>query len=349
MNLINKIQHINTLQSQAIQYNKMEEESPSFIVYFLTLLGGCIANITFLFFLFLVTEFKNNIVLLLVAFALLGLTFLVNQKTNSKIIQTFLTTTFLTGISCFLSYLILESLTAETIYVILIIINLLALYYLLSPIIKLISAIGVLTALTLLVVSFFGTTAFNYLNLIALIALVLVYKKEVLWFGNATWQKFYTPVLLAIQLYLLLIYQLQKITSSFHIYDITQTGLFTKNIIPIALLLILYVTFLKGTDLKHYKHPIQFALYLLTALLFGILIYYEPYLLYGLLYIILAYKFKDDMFFITSCLYFILFLGFMYYDLQTTLLNKSLLLMGSGLVFLLQYVLIKLLRKNEKN
>ena len=76
--------------------------------------------------------------------------------------------------------------------------------------------------------------------------------------------------------------------------------------------------------------------------------YFDISILYGLCCILMAFTFKEKLFFGASVISLIYTLSRFYYNLNMSLLHKSELLMASGLVFLILYFLILKLTKNEK-
>jgi len=351
MSLKSKIEYINTLQhlDLAIEEKEQEKNQVSIWINILIFLGGVVANLAFILFLFTATEFDEEIYFLACSVFLLALTLIIGIKYDKQTIQTFITTTYFTGLSCLAIYLVQIKLNPISIYAIILLVNAFALYLLLSPLIKFIATLSIIACLNLIVYELFGPVFLINMSILWALALIWMYKKESLWFSHKKLNSNYSPVIMAIQTWVLLKYLVDKYLIEWDFLDHAQFSINSTYSYYIALSLI-YATFLFVIyDLVKNQLKVKInLLYFIPLLLFLAASYYQINLLYGLMFILLAYQYNDKLFLIASGLFFTLFLGTFYYDLQTTLLYKSLLLLASGLFFIIQYFIIQYAIKNEQ-
>ena len=356
MNLNNKIETINSIQNLNLKIDNQISDSKStgFVINLLAFIGGLISNAFFMLFVFLTTKFESEFSFLFVAIVLLTITYIIDKKYNSEIIKTFITTTFLAGISCLITFLILLKINTIIVYLTIVLINIFSVYQIKSTLIKFIASFTAIITFNLLVINLFGTISFPIIHLLWILILLYIYKKEASWFYNPNLIYNYRPIIIAIQLFILWFYKIQMAYYDYIYYTddkffneklIKYTFLITDIIFYLIFIWIIYDT-LKNTLKTSFRNII---LLFIPLIAFGCIAYHDINLLLGLVYIVMAYKYKDVLFLTGSTIFFLLFLGFFYYDLNTTLLNKSLILMATGLIFLSLFFIIKCLTKNEKN
>ena len=357
MNLNDKVESINSIQNLNLKIdNKISDsKSTGFVINLLAFIGGIVSNACFMLFVFLTTQFESEFSFLFVAIVLLAITYLIDKKYNSEILKTFITTTFLAGISCLITFLILLKISTIIIYLTIILINIFTIYQIKSTLIKFIAAFTAIITFNFFIVKLFGTISFPFIHLLWVIALIYMYLTEASWFYERKLTNNYQPILIAIQFAILCFYKMQITYYDYSYYidkPIANILIPTKYIfLTIDIIYYFIFTWIIYSTLKNkIKAKLKNIILLFIPLIaFGCIAYYDINLLLGLLYITIAYKYKDVLFLIGSIVFFILFLGYFYYDLNTTLLNKSLLLMLTGVIFLSLFFIIKYLTKNEKN
>ncbi|WP_372365508.1 DUF4401 domain-containing protein [Candidatus Uabimicrobium sp. HlEnr_7] len=87
----------------------------------------------------------------------------------------------------------------------------------------------------------------------------------------------------------------------------------------------------------------------IVSLLFCVLMINSPALIAGIFVLVLGFYRGDKLLMLVSCLYFAGFLFFFYYSLETTLLNKSLVLMGSGALLAILSIVVDRFELEVKN
>lgn len=334
-NQINQEQKLDLQVSEMANQNK----STSFVIRILSLLGGIIANVTFIVFLFAVDAFKNGWVTFFIASILIVASLFFNKIKDIPFLETLMTSTYLAGICCLLASLYIWGIDETIISVTLAIIALLSFYFINDFIIRLLGVITFFLALLYALAPLNSLIPAHLLLIICLVAIVLMLKNEANWFANKKINTYYQPLLTGIQA--------TAIYLSLFKYNITPSYYNISLHIIICSILFWVVYGIIKSKFDNYNR--KFLLLIFPLALIAICSFYEVKMLLSLIFLLIAFNYKELLFLSFSVLYFITSIGLFYYDLSITLLYKSLILMASGGLFLCLYFIIKSIPKNEKN
>nr|WP_317632627.1 DUF4401 domain-containing protein [uncultured Flavobacterium sp.] len=352
-NLQQAVNKVNEKQNLDLVLNEeaKKDENVSVILQIIALIGGFFANSSFFGFLAVTGVLENEITLGILGLVLTSGIYVLHKKTDSVLIQTLLISTFLSGITCIIGALFILKLEANLIFSISLLIILASFYLYNNFIIKLLAVISFVITLSLFL-NYNGLVYFLiFVDISVLIGLYVLLKKEAKCFESKKFSDFYQPLISGLQV--LAIYSFFKpeeiIYSLFgnNNVDLSYLQYFTiSNFVLEAGLFYWIVIDILKNRIKTNTKNIIWILIPLTLIVAGA--YFDISILYGLCCILMAFTFKEKLFFGASVISLIYTLSRFYYNLNMSLLHKSELLMASGLVFLILYFLILKLTKNEK-
>lgn len=334
--------HINQEQKIDLQVPVAANHNPSvsFMVKLLSLFGGVVANVAFVGFLLLFGAFNTPWTTLFIAMVLLGGSYALSRIKDIPFLETLLTSTYLSGTCCFIAALVQWEIDTTVICAIVAILALLSFYFVSDFIIQLLSVVTFFQAILYMVLDIDYTFIPLLILIVCITGTVYLLQEEASWYANPKLNQYYQPLLAGLQI--------TAIYFSFY-------NTYFTNIIPLALAVYVVISILLfwilQDILKTFFNTSLVKAWYISVLLLALaaFVFYDIKIIISLIFILLAFRYKEILFFIFSILYFIVVLGLFYYDLTTTLLYKSLLLMGSGFLFICFYILLKFNSKNEKS
>lgn len=352
-NIDELLSYIQKKSSRELLFNKKsiqkayegKEDHQSLAIKILSVFGGLMSGIAFVGFLFIIDFFSsNNGLMIFGSFCIIGSLFL-NKAANKIIIDTISVTFYLIGlvllgiglvdavvndesIMCFIFMLI-------AFFSLLIVQNYIMSFVSISLFNICIAAVLTFNDLTLWVYIYTATIA-------AFLTLLFLNEAKILSLKN-TFSKLYEPVRSAFVFTFL---------SLFLYLDEARFTSFSYSFLVIAsvviILSILYVVYslLKILNITEMRHKV-ILMAATTALLIPTA--YSPAISGAILIILLSFMANYKTGLGLGIIAFLYFISMFYYDLQFTLLNKSIILFSSGILFLAIYIFTrKKLTSHEK-
>jgi len=325
------------------EYHKLEDNQSSIAIKVLSVVGGFLATIAFLGFLFLSVLQNSEIAWLITGLFFIGFSIVLNRKYEKLIIDTFSISAYAIGIFLLVFGLKELDVNENLIAVFTIFIALISLYLTQNYILAFVSILVVNISLVSLLV--FIHSSYNLIHLynaIVLIALVYVFLFEAkIIHISAKLSKLYNP--LRISLVISFLFGLGFLrTRNFH-------GMQLDYIWHYAIVLFIAIIYLISKILKlmhvtNKNH--QIGSYVLSAIILA-LTAFSPSILGAILLILLSFYVNYKFSFALGVIALIYAVSQYYYDLNYTLLTKSILLFTSGILFLALYLFTSKLAKND--
>ncbi len=325
------------------EYAIKEENDASLAIKILSIFGGFVATIAFLGFLLIAGLYESEFGLLLVGIGFIISAIWLNKVYNKLIIDTFSITSYAIGF-VLLAFALHQLNVYETIINLLIIsIAIGALFITQNYMLSFISVLIISGSLLNII---FSNNVHNLIHLYIVVYTFLLtyfYLKEAKLIAlNSKLCKLYNPI--RIGLVFSLLFGFIAIGKKQLIPIDENYNWITSIIIGCALLFIIN-SILKIIEVKALKSKI--ILYALSSL-FLISTVFAPAISGAILIILISFLVNYKTGFVIGIVSFIYFISQYYYDLNFTLLTKSILLFSSGIIFLLFYVFTSKTTTNEK-
>ncbi|NKI27608.1 DUF4401 domain-containing protein [Arenibacter sp. 6A1] len=325
-------------------FKRQEENQSSIAIKILSTLGGFIAALAFLGFLLLGEIYDSDFGLLISGIGFIILAIWLNIGFDKLIIETFSASLYILGFSMIATGMVIGGSDKNDIITVLSLIGLSALIltqnYLLSFISVLITTVGLLLLIIL-------NDLYDLIPLyIAVHTLLLTYlflkEAKIISLGTKI-SKLYNPVRIGVLVSLLIALISIGIEE---LVPLPQSHFWLTNIILIPVFMYLVVTIIKINNIKSIKSKI--SIYTLCTLILVSTIV-APTILVAIIIILLSFLVNYKTGLVIGILSIIYFVSQYYYNMNFTLLTKSILLFTSGIVFLLFYLFTtKKLTTNEK-
>lgn len=327
-----------------LEYQKINANRSGIAIKALTIFGGLLASLAFLGFLFIAQLFDSGAAMLT-----LGLAFTIGAIWLSKaydklIIDT--TAVSLYSIGLFMMTFGLGSLQANenTICILLIIIAIASLAIVQNYILSFIGVLVVNGAIIFLIVDNNFNLLHIYIALAVIILTLLVFNEANLITAGKKISRLYNPVRLALIVSLLAAWMF--LIGNFGRFALSIHFNLVSSLAAIAAIFYLLPRIIRLLDIQ--PAAARVGVYLITALLLAPTVY-APAISGALLLTLLSFLVNYKTGFALGIIALVYFICQYYYDLQFTLLTKSLLMMASGALFLLFYLLThKKLNQHEK-
>lgn len=325
------------------EYQK-NDSNTSLAIKILSIFGGILASLSFLGFLFITRIYESYSALLIVGGIFILASLWINKHYGKIIMDTF-------SISCFMIGFLLIGFGCSQLDIhvnlICILFILIALATLLLVQTYILSFISVLiisgSILTLIISNQYDDLIHIYVAVLALILAFITLKEARIITSSKALSKLYNPVRTG------LIFSFLSGLIALSIKDIlplTPDYLWTSSVVIMAIIVFLISRLFKIWDLKETRY--QLSIYLLTVVAL-VPTALSPAISGSILLILLSFMVNHKTGLALGILGFVFFISQFYYDLNFTLLTKSILLFSTGLVFLAIYLFIqKTLTKNEK-
>ena len=314
-------------------YHLEKENKSSIAIKILSILGGFIAMLTFLGFLFIAGLYDSELGLILFGVGFIGTAIALNTQYDKLITDTFSISLYIIGFMLFAIGLAFMEVDENTIIFLVCAIALSALFITQNYILSFISVLiffGSLLSLIIFNHLFYLVHLYTALTTLALIYVFLNEAKIIS--AHPKLSKLYNP--LRIGLVIAFIFGLAALGKNDYI-AIRQDHLWWSSIIMILCFLYLVHIIIKVNAITAVKTKI--GVYVLSGLI-ALSTWFSPAISGALIVILLSFYVNYKTGFIIGIIALIYFISQFYYDLSFTLLTKSILLFTSGVVFLLLYL-----------
>ena len=326
------------------EYEKRGGEKSNFIIKVLSIFGGILASIAFLGFLFILRLYDSQMGILLVGIGLVIVSIFLTKKFDSIIISTIGISLFMLGLVLFVLGLSSFDINEDVITLLVIAVALCSLFVVHNPILSFFAFLVISGGILILI--FFNDTyslIHVYINLHALALTYIFLNESSVLTSNFKLVKLYDP--LRIALVFSLLFGLVA-TSKNGLFSMSKSYYWCSSLVLI--LILMYVVYRLLKEFKVESSQTKLWVYLFSALIL-LPTLFAPAISGALLVVLLSFKVNYKTGLSIGILALIYFVIQYYYDLNYTLLTKSIILFFSGLVFLLFYVFIsKKLKSNEK-
>lgn len=346
------IEYLRTLEHEEIQVNegaintayRKQSEVQSVSLQLLTVFGGVIASLTFIGFLLAIGLYKSEVTMVMLGAVFIAGAFMVSKAIDTIIISAISMCFYTSGVAMLIWGLGELGYSANIISSVLIVV----ICFLLSIVQRyLLSFLSVILLHGCILSLFIANKAQDYLYiyLLALVACtsyIHLSEAKILTQGKAFIKLLY-PVRIALVISVLS--ELSIFIDS-QIFPITKNSLLLSSIGIISAIVYCFSTLFEQLGITSSRHKIIFYLIVIVALVPTV---FAPGIAGALLLMLMSFKVNSKTGLIASIIGFIYFVSRYYYDLQFTLLTKSLLLLASGIFFLIVYVFVhKTLTPNEE-
>jgi len=350
MQLLERIQHsavsplIVDQEGIAREYAKERANKSATVIKVLSVLGGFLATLTFLGFLFIGGVYDSSGFMIV-----LGLVFIVgaialNRAFDSWITGTFSVTTFISGFVLLTIGCTMEDMDERTIIYLLLTLTLISLFLTQNYILTFVSVVAINGYIAALyVINNAEGFMFIYINaLTLLITFVFLREGAILSLGKK-YRKLYAPVRAG------LVFSLFSVLLASHYRYLPESTIvapWMSSIMPVLITMYLINVLL---TLSPDRTTVSKAALWGISLLILIPTAFAPAILCSLLILLLSFYVNYKTGLVLAILAFLYFTSVFYYDLHMTLLVKSGLLFFSGVLFIVLYLLTnRKLKSNEE-
>lgn len=353
MNFRNKIQYVSQLEGERFECNEIEIEKEylriqndksSIAIKILSVLGGFFATLAFLGFLLIAGLYNSEEGLAVSGFFFIGVAIFLSITYKKLIIDTLSISAFAIGL-CLVSYGLSElEFSDNTIILLFIIVSFLTIGITKNYILTFLSILIINGSIIFLIVD---NEFYNYIHLynailLSLLTYVFLNEAKLLSFDRFL-SILYNPVRIGLLISLLFVLAIlsQKGNFDFDIKQIWISSIITISLTIYVISIILKIIGISGIKTLSLIYSLCTVFFILTAL--------SPAISGSLLIIILCFRTNYKTGLLIGILSFVYFIFQYYYNLNFSLLTKSIILFVSGIVFLLFYLFThKKLDYNEK-
>lgn len=315
------------------EYNTQGENKSSFAIKILSVFGGFLATLTFLGFLAIAGLYNSEFGLLIFGIGFIISAIWLNKVYDKLIIDTFSISIYVIGFAL-LAFGLFEMNVDENIIAILI--SLIALSSLIITQNFILSFISVLTISGSFLFLIISNNSYDLIHLyIAINTLILTYlflNEAKIVSSNKRLSQLYNPIRIGIVISLLFGLIL---VGKRHLTPITQNHIWLSSIVMILVTMYLVYTIMKINEINTVKSKVM--IYTLSALILVSTIF-SPSISGAIVIILLSFLVNYKTGLVIGIISIIYFISQYYYDLNFTLLTKSIILFISGIMFLLFYL-----------
>jgi len=315
------------------EYNTQGENKSSFAIKILSVFGGFLATLTFLGFLAIAGLYNSEFGLLIFGIGFIISAIWLNKVYDKLIIDTFSISIYVIGFAL-LAFGLFEMNVDENIIAILI--SLIALSSLIITQNFILSFISVLTISGGFLFLIISNNSYDLIHLyIAINTLILTYlflNEAKIVSSNKRLSQLYNPIRIGIVISLLFGLIL---VGKRHLTPITQNHIWLSSIVMILVTMYLVYTIMKINEINTVKSKVM--IYTLSALILVSTIF-SPSISGAIVIILLSFLVNYKTGLVIGIISIIYFISQYYYDLNFTLLTKSIILFISGIMFLLFYL-----------
>ncbi|MBX3239211.1 MAG: DUF4401 domain-containing protein [Chitinophagaceae bacterium] len=325
-------------------YQKSSADRPGIVIKILSVLGGILATLTFLAFLFMAQIMQSPTSVLVLGLILVGGAVWLSKQYGRVFLDTLSVTTFISGLALTGFGLSENGLNANTISLLFILISLITLFIVRSYILSFICILVINGCIIQLLLSNYEyNLMYVYTSVMALAVTCIFLKEATLIRAGNLLSGLYDPLRSGL---LISFIAGLAIFGGRRFWGFTTGYAWVTSIVIIAAILYLVSRLLKTLQVSGVRQ--QAIIYIccvpvLTPALFA------PAILGSILIILLGFYVNYRTALVLGMIAFIYFVSQYYYDLHLTLLTKSIILFASGLLFLILYFFVhKKITTNEK-
>ena len=326
------------------EYQKTDGEKSSFIIKILSIFGGFLGSIAFLGFLFIMGLYNSETALLLVGMGLVVTSIVLVKKYDKLIIDTFGISLYMLGLILFIIGLFAFDINEDVITLLVMAVALCSLFIVRNPILSFFSILIISGGMLILIISKEMYSLIHlYINLHAFALTYVFLNESSILTSDLKLVKLYDPLRIALVFSLLfgLVATAQK-----GLFFMSKSYFWTSSLVLILILMYVVNHQLKTCKVESQKTKLW--VYVLSALTL-LPTLFAPAISGALLIVLLSFKVNYKTGLSIGILALLFFVVLYYYELNFTLLTKSIILFSSGLVFLFFYIfLTKKLKSNEK-
>ncbi len=353
LSIRDNIEYVSKLEGNSFEFNEIEiekeyfnsqKEKSSIAIKILSVLGGFLATLAFLGFLFIAGLYDSEAGLVITGLIFIGAAIWLNVEYKKLIVDTLSVSAYAIGL-CLIAFGLLELEVGDNaICVLFMLISLLTIGITKNYILSFISILTINGCLIYLIIDNDLYSLIHVYDAILLVLLTYVFLNEAKLLADKRFpSKLYNPIRIGLMISLItgLVFVGQRGVFDFGIKYIWASSIIT---IPLTIYVISIIAKIIGiTKAK--------SLYLIYSfsILFLIPTAMSPAISGALLIILLCFLVNYKTGLAIGVVSFVYFISRYYYDLNFTLLTKSIILFVSGIIFLLFYVFThKKLGQNEK-
>lgn len=326
------------------EYQNQKENKSSLAIKVLSIFGGYLATLAFLGFLAIAGLYDSELGLLIFGIGFIISAIWLNKEYDKLIIDTFSISIYVTGFALF-NFGLSEMKVDEDIIAILIgIIALCSLFITQNYILSFISVLAISGSFLTLIISndLYGLIHL-YIGVCTLLLTYLFLNEAKIISLNRKLSKLYNPI--RIGLIISLLFGLITIGKR-HLIPISQNHIWFSSIVMIFVIIYLVYIISRINGIESIKSKI--LIYSLSGLML-ISTIFSPAISGAIIIVLLSFLVNYKTGLVIGIISFIYFISQYYYDLNFTLLTKSIILFSSGIIFLLFYLFTtKKLNTNEK-
>lgn len=334
------VDFFNLTENETELLDQLKEEKAPLFIKIISLIAGFFVNLCFVGFLFITNLIETPEVILIIGLLLFSITVWLSRKNLSETINVAIISFFATGISLFVyGYMDIN----PNIYIEfpLILLGVLGVILTKNNIIQFLNFILIFGSL---IVFGYEITSVLFLSIFLIIitfscSYLFVYEGTTI-IKNTYLKKIYRPLLLS--LFLTTIYLASANAPIIYFYQDTfeYHNLLTHIVNVSCAICILFILIKIQYKFQIANQPKVFLFYLIVTIILY-LISNSTLLLYGILFLLITYYSNNSIPLVISFLLFLYGLFLFYYDMNLSLLYKSLLLISTGILFLILFLFTK--------
>lgn len=344
-------QVITSLESQGVVIDKEKlgelqnaQSVKTVFIKVISVLGGLLGMSMFLGFLFLVFErsLSEQVPLFIISILLLGATYGINKSDVSAIKDGLAISTFISGFALFETAVAVGTYgnVDSTLALVGLVLSIISLLVYRNQIITFLATAGVFISISfLIVIKEVYVLSPVYMSFLILFSVFLFYKEEVIRSKNTLLNQLYSPVFTATFCYTLVMSIMGSTMTFFNFfntYSVVSRWILTVVLIATTIFTIHLVL----NKLKISSMITRVVAFLLVSVFLYLVGFRYPAFAVSVLFVLWSFKTQFKIGFVLSISALIWSMGMYYYNLEITLLSKSISLMLSGVFFLAIYWLI---------
>lgn len=325
------------------EYKKEDANKSSLAIKILSIVGGLFATLTFIGFLALMRLFESEAAILITGICFIIVAIWLNKAFDKLIFDTLSISIYVTGLVMLGAGLTLLDVGENELIFIILVVSLLTLFvnqtYMLS-----FMAVTAFTGCFLAFIIVNKSYEFFHLYNSA-IALLLVYvflnEGKIITF-NKNSSKLYNPMRIGL-IFSLLVGLIISVNRE--VFDMPTSFIWISSILLLAVVMYLVFQIVKRLEITDNKK--QALIYMLSVLVLSSTIF-APSILGAIIIILLSFFVNYKTGLAIGIIALIYFITQYYYDLNLTLLVKSIILIASGILFIVFFLFTKKFTSNEK-
>lgn len=315
------------------EYNKQHENKSSLTIKILSIIGGFLATIAFLGFLFIAGLYDSEIGLLLFGIGFIVTAIWLNKTYDKLIIDTLSISIYVIGFFLLGFGLLQQHINEDVITISFLLIALCSLIITQTYILSFISVLIVSASLlTLMLSNNFDDFIHLYNTAITLVLTYFIFCEAKIITASKKLSKLYNPI--RIGLIISLLFGLGVLGKNW-LFSISENYIWVSSISLFFILIYLVHKIIGLLEIKHLKNKI--LIYTLSILVLSSTVF-APAILGATLIILLCYLVNYKTGLTIGVISLVYFVSQYYYDLNFTLLTKSIILFSSGILFLAFYL-----------